>query len=138
MATGADAMNREPGRHLAAAAVTGNLAELEGKHVEVQIIKHSGDLFFMGVTGDHAPHRLQPPYRLMSESSVRDSTVFCNLHYPNTYWLALNGGTHCAVYDVKVTYIAYRISREHHGARVFARRCMRLLQSVRDRLPACV
>lgn len=97
------ALDLRQGRQLAAAASTSNGTHLEGKHVELVITKHSGDLTFMAVTADHAPHRLQPPYRIMREDTITDSAIFCNLHSPNIYWLAINGGDHCAVYDIKVS-----------------------------------
>ena len=88
-------------RQLASGAAL-SLAELEGKHVELSLEKHTGDFSFLTRVADHAPTRLTPPYRTMATEVLHDSAIFCSLHLGDIYWLALVGGSHCSSYDLEV------------------------------------
>ena len=48
-------------RQLAASGAPMSVADLEGKHVELRLKKHTGDFSFLTLHADHPPTRLMPP-----------------------------------------------------------------------------
>ena len=96
----------------ALAASSGEAAVMQpGDHVKFTFSKHAGDFYFMTLIGDHPPSRKQPPSRHLNANEEVDFGIFCNVQPGNRYWIALLGGTHCAMYDLFVHKLAANDTR---------------------------
>jgi hypothetical protein len=102
--SGSSGSSGSSGRRLAGGAVSDDVV-----HVRFTLNKHTGDAAAMTRVGhsiQDVPLKLQPPF-LTLDASGHDFTIdLCNIPLVDIAYLAVNGGHHCAQYEVKAQEIS--------------------------------
>jgi len=84
--------------------------------VRFHIRKFQGDFYYL-TRHEHPPIKLVPPYQHFGTDDYETDTLICNMEVGDHY-LGINGGHHCAVYDVVADEFHGECEEYHHAMHV--------------------